>query len=97
MNRMNFARHSGVIVDVCKSHGTWFDRDELREIVEFIVAGGLDAARDKERTQLELERQRLKERERASVSSMTNYQPESERDYGSVLTAAGDLLRWLVS
>ncbi len=30
MNRMNFARCSGVIVDVCKGHGTWFDRDELR-------------------------------------------------------------------
>ena len=90
MNRMNFARHSGVIVDVCKSHGTWFDRDELRQIVEFIGAGGLDAARDKERAQLELEKQRLKERERASAS-MPAYQPEEERDYGGVLTAAGDL------
>ena len=33
MNRINFARRSGVIVDFCKGHGTWFDRDELREIV----------------------------------------------------------------
>jgi Zn-finger nucleic acid-binding protein len=96
MNRMNFARHSGVIVDVCKSHGTWFDRDELRQIIEFIGAGGLDAARDKERAQLELEKQRLKDRERASAS-MPAHQPEEERDYGGVLTAAGDLLRWLVS
>ncbi|MBI3790731.1 MAG: zf-TFIIB domain-containing protein, partial [Gemmatimonadetes bacterium] len=29
MNRVNFARVSKVIVDVCKAHGTWFDRDEL--------------------------------------------------------------------
>src|SRR2546430_3358418 len=36
MNRINFARCSGVIVDICKGHGTWFDRDELSGIVQFI-------------------------------------------------------------
>ena len=95
MNRMNFARHSGVVVDVCKRHGTWFDRDELRQIVEFIAGGGLDAARDKDRTQLEIERQRLKERERASASTPA-LPSGDERDYGGVVTAAGDLLRWLI-
>ena len=34
MNRVQFANCSHVIVDVCKPHGTWFDRDELRRIVE---------------------------------------------------------------
>jgi Zn-finger nucleic acid-binding protein len=95
MNRMNFARHSGVIVDVCKRHGTWFDRDELRQIVAFIRAGGLDAARERERAQLEMEKQRLKERERAAAA-MPMYGGEEERDYGGVLTAASGLLRWLL-
>jgi Zn-finger nucleic acid-binding protein len=95
MNRMNFARHSGVVVDVCKQHGTWFDRDELREIVEFIRTGGLDAARDKERVQLDIDKQRLVERERAS-SSMPVYPAGEERDYHGVIAAAGDLLRWLL-
>jgi Zn-finger nucleic acid-binding protein len=95
MNRMNFARHSGVVVDVCKRHGTWFDRDELRQIVEFIRGGGLDAARDKERAQLEVEKQRLKERERASAS-MPAYEAGDDRDYGGVIAAAGDLLRWIL-
>jgi Zn-finger nucleic acid-binding protein len=36
MNRVNFAQCSHVIVDVCKPHGTWFDKDELRRTVEFI-------------------------------------------------------------
>src|SRR6202453_845041 len=36
MNRVNFANFSSVIVDVCRQHGTWFDRGELRRIVEFI-------------------------------------------------------------
>ena len=48
MNRLNFAHASGVIVDVCTSHGTWFDADELRRVLEFIAAGGLDAARARE-------------------------------------------------
>jgi Zn-finger nucleic acid-binding protein len=45
MNRVNFAHCSHVVVDVCNPHGTWFDKDELRRIVEFIRAGGLEAAR----------------------------------------------------
>jgi Zn-finger nucleic acid-binding protein len=66
MNRINFARFSGVIVDVCKGHGTWFDRDELSRIVEFIHDGGLDAARIKEKTELEEERRRLRDDQFAS-------------------------------
>jgi Zn-finger nucleic acid-binding protein len=45
MNRLNFAHTSGVIVDVCTQHGTWFDEDELRRVLEFVTAGGLEAAR----------------------------------------------------
>lgn len=35
MNQVNFAHCSRIIVDVCKGHGTWFERDELQRIVEF--------------------------------------------------------------
>jgi Zn-finger nucleic acid-binding protein len=59
MNRVNFARCSGVIIDVCKEHGTWFDKDELRRLVEFIRGGGLDKARARENANLEAEHQRL--------------------------------------
>lgn len=59
MNRFNFAGCSGVILDVCKPHGVWFDADELRRIVAFIRAGGLDVAREKERQDVERERRRL--------------------------------------
>lgn len=60
MNRVNFAGCSNVVLDVCRQHGTWFDRDELRRVVEFIRAGGLDQARAKELARLEEERARLK-------------------------------------
>ena len=49
MNRVNFAHGSGIILDMCKTHGVWFDRDELRCIVEFIRAGGLEKSRDRDR------------------------------------------------
>lgn len=56
MNRVNFAKASGVVIDVCRDHGIWFDADELRLIIQFIQAGGIDIARQKERTYLEEER-----------------------------------------
>lgn len=59
MNRINFARCSGVIVDVCRGHGTWFDRDELTRIVEFIRGGGLEASRMKDRMSIEEARRQL--------------------------------------
>jgi len=60
MNRVNFAHYSNVVVDVCKAHGTWFDRDELRRIIEFIRAGGMDSARARELAELEDRRRQLK-------------------------------------
>jgi Zn-finger nucleic acid-binding protein len=61
MNRVNFARCSGVVVDVCKGHGTWFDRNELQRIIDFIRGGGLNLSRSREKRELEEERQRLRQ------------------------------------
>lgn len=59
MHRVNFARCSHVIVDVCRPHGTWFDKDELRRIVEFIRAGGMEQARLREINEMERQRRAL--------------------------------------
>jgi Zn-finger nucleic acid-binding protein len=48
MNRVNFAHCSNVIVNVCNRHGTWFDKDELQRVVEFIRAGGIEKERAQE-------------------------------------------------
>jgi Zn-finger nucleic acid-binding protein len=48
MNRFNFGHTSGVVIDKCAGHGVWFDFDELRRIVDFIQAGGMDLARQQE-------------------------------------------------
>ena len=58
MNRSNYAHTSGVVLDVCKEHGLWFDRDELRQVLVFIEGGGLDQNRARELRQLEEGRSR---------------------------------------
>lgn len=64
MNRSNFAKSSGVIVDLCRQHGVWFDPGELPKIIDFIEKGGLDRAREKEKIAIQDERSRLRDEER---------------------------------
>jgi Zn-finger nucleic acid-binding protein len=45
MNRKNFGVISGVIVDVCKKHGTWFGLGDLPRVLAFVATGGLERAR----------------------------------------------------
>lgn len=61
MNRSNFARSSGVIIDMCKQHGVWFDAGELPKIIEFIDRGGMDRVREKEKIAIQDERSRLRD------------------------------------
>src|SRR2546425_7345986 len=97
MNRINFAHCSGVIVDICKGHGTWFDCDELRQIVEFVRGGGLEASRQKEKHELEFERQQLRTEQMiaASLADAHGFSYSDEDRIGG-LSAAGGLLKFLV-
>jgi hypothetical protein len=49
MNRQNFLKRSGVIVDTCLHHGTWFDDDEARRAGEYVAAGGKEPLEAEER------------------------------------------------
>ena len=40
MQRRNFRKSSGVIVDRCHKHGTWLDADELEQIAGYLLSGG---------------------------------------------------------
>jgi Zn-finger nucleic acid-binding protein len=63
MDRVNFARVSGVIVDVCRAHGVWLDAGELDAIRRFVRGPGLaDAARSRA---LAAERERVRMRDSA--------------------------------
>lgn len=67
MNRSNFARSSGVIIDLCKRHGVWFDADELPKIIKFIEDGGIARQWEKEKISLQDERTRLRDEQRRSA------------------------------
>jgi len=45
MHRKNFGNSSGIIVDVCARHGSWFDNGELPQVLKFVEEGGLARAR----------------------------------------------------
>ena len=42
MYRRNWGGHSGVIVDRCEQHGTWYDAGEVEKIREYIQLGGVE-------------------------------------------------------
>ena len=60
MNRLNFGRQSGTVIDVCKGHGTFLDAGELHAIVRFIQGGGLERARQQQLDDLKEQERRLR-------------------------------------
>ena len=97
MNRMNFARCSGVIVDICKNHGTWFDREELSRIIQFIRGGGLNAARAKEKLALAEEREQLRQEKLALDMQRSSLLPSDRDEYRiGGIASAGGLLKFFL-
>jgi Zn-finger nucleic acid-binding protein len=47
MNRRNYGRSSGVILDVCQKHGIWFGLDGLPRLLAWIHDGGEERARQR--------------------------------------------------
>jgi Zn-finger nucleic acid-binding protein len=69
MNRKNFGGTSGVVMDVCSLHGSFFDPGELPRVLEFVRRGGLL----REKAALEAR----KRAERANLWSMPSATPSS--------------------
>jgi Zn-finger nucleic acid-binding protein len=65
MGRKNFGGTSGVIVDVCVTHGVWFDAGELPRVLAFVEKGGL--AEERRRAHAEAEQRR---HERAAAHAL---------------------------
>jgi Zn-finger nucleic acid-binding protein len=95
MNRANFARCSGVIIDLCKQHGIWFDRDELSRIVEFIRSGGLEMSRAKEKMALQEERRQLAQAQ-VTLDMQRSGIANVDSDHVSGIASASGLLKFLL-
>jgi Zn-finger nucleic acid-binding protein len=70
MNRRMFGRISGVIVDVCRDHGVWFDSGELNEVLAWIQRGGLELARQREKDELVEQARSVRSQQVAASSAM---------------------------
>lgn len=55
MNRLNYGRKSGVILDVCARHGLWFDLHELDRLLRWIREGGEERSEKAQREQQRIE------------------------------------------
>jgi Zn-finger nucleic acid-binding protein len=81
MNRKQFAAGAGVVVDVCKHHGTYFDVGELPAIIEFVKQGGLELAAKREverqRAEVRAERDRL----RASAADSMRFEAHTSHHH----------------
>jgi Zn-finger nucleic acid-binding protein len=104
MQRKNFGRRSGVIVDRCSSHGTWLDADEMEDIAAFVLAGGLDhvapggdtssaLAADPKKAAALLEAERILAEEKAREMARD---PRRQMDLGRGFRGIGDLIQALL-
>jgi len=75
MNRKNFARISGVIIDECGNHGVWLDAGEIGKIRHFIADGGLERVQDREieKNRVEIERLAIKVDQTVFIQRLLNF------------------------
>jgi len=70
MNRINFERVSGILLDRCRDHGIWFDTTELDAVLRWIKLGGLRVSDE-----------RREEEERARASQLRfKVEPKTPED-----------------
>jgi Zn-finger nucleic acid-binding protein len=90
MNRVNFSRMSGTIIDVCRGHGTFLDAGELHAIVAFIQQGGVERAREREIDELREERRRLRD---AQAAQVRHHSPDVRTSTGWDTTALSEVMK----
>jgi hypothetical protein len=97
MNRVNFGHCSSVVVNVCpEKHGTWFEKDELRRVVDFIHSGGLEKARCIQLENLKAEQARLNTARILSTPGVQTDDLVRHYDNGHLVVAVvSDLLKGL--
>jgi Zn-finger nucleic acid-binding protein len=94
MNRRNYGRRSGVIVDVCARHGLWFDLHELERLLRWIHEGG-----EAQAERLEQEQARVEARRKLPPNLRPSGQPASGEGHspwtlGEVLPDLIGAVRW---
>jgi Zn-finger nucleic acid-binding protein len=88
MHRRNYGRKSGVLIDSCRSHGLWFDAQELEAILRWVRGGGEASARRRDQ-----EEDRVKSRQERLARELEPLDEDWRTGYGrSTLLTLGDVL-----
>jgi Zn-finger nucleic acid-binding protein len=93
MNRVNYGKQSGILLDRCATDGLWFDGDELDAVVRWMRLGGerLTAAREARETREKASLARFRVEPKAPEDALHDRrESEAEPDF------LGTLARWLV-
>jgi Zn-finger nucleic acid-binding protein len=85
MARSNFGRQSGVVVDRCPGHGTWFDAHELDAALAWVKLGGEKQVSEEkarhERERASLDRIRVQPKVPEEPTGIYASTRESEKDW----------------
>jgi Zn-finger nucleic acid-binding protein len=75
MNRRNYAGNSGVIIDLCRDDGIWFDAEELARILAWVRAGGQERARRQQKKDDEVDERvrEIMDRPRGFVGELMDF------------------------
>lgn len=97
MNRRNFQKRSGVVIDRCHQHGTWLDAHELERIAGYVLSGRAERAKvleadDKATRDAQAAREAMFRVQGISTETRSEYTIFGERKNSSTVGTIFDLL-----
>ena len=92
MNRVNYGRISGVIIDYCRLHGYWLDEGELEKIAGWVASGGLIQQRQREIDELKSRKDAMSG---AALTTPMNDAAFYSADSASAVIVGGGMLKFL--
>ncbi len=93
MHRTQYDRGSGVIIDVCRDHGVWFDAHELAQVLTWIRAGGPEKAARRRREEQVADERRRELTKSASPIAGGSWSVDDQGDYWAAESALEVLTR----
>jgi len=92
MQRRNYAAKSGVVIDICKKHGIWFDIKELDDILKFIRSGQLQKTQEKS---ARLAKRAIKRKSSTSIP-VSSHSSSSNRGIHTGVDVFSEIIGWLL-
>lgn len=96
MNRVNFERVSGVLLDRCRDHGFWFDATELDAVLRFIKLGGGRVSDEREQEEARARASQLRFRVEPKAPEDARRAIFAERAEESGFDAIPSIVNWLL-